>query len=507
MKGLEFTLKYNLSEIQSYEDQLSPWEPETFYQYTTRTGRWKSLKINPWVSSDLERNSRGVEPVVRPVLEMPVAHFTVRQELADEAKWTVRSRDYAATNFGYEQNTGTDAPGWGGLSFRRPPWCAGDPISGFENDLPAFEMNVLPGTIEAENYDYFVEGGESRVYHDTDDSNSGENYRTDEGVDIGLCSEGGYALTDMDQGEWMTYTCDVSEPGIYSLDVRYAAVNSSGTICFKTEASNLTEEVTLVSTGGLTSWATQTISDQIVLAQGVQAIRIYVGGADDSYTINNFSFSLVQANTAPVVSVLTPAHQDVFVEGESLTLSAAASDAEGAITKVQYYAGAILLGEVSEAPYSFTWKYLPKGTYSITAVAIDNDRAMTTSEEVNITVESNGKERVSLDLEPIADTYVHSGEMTTNYGSATSMVTKSDGSGDGRYIFLKFDLGEVKGAISSAELTLYRRSGSSEKRAALQVSDDSWTEEGVIWTNQPSLGEVMDEVFVVNSGTWDVSDL
>ena len=38
---------------------------------------------------------------------------------------------------------------------------AGDPISGFENGLPVYSMNVLPANIEAENYDHFpIDGKE-----------------------------------------------------------------------------------------------------------------------------------------------------------------------------------------------------------------------------------------------------------------------------------------------------------------------------------------------------------
>jgi len=66
-------------------------------------------------------------------------------------------------------------------------------------------MHVLPGTIEAENYDFFPINGQGRTYHDLSTGNSGGQYRND-GVDIGAVSTGGYALTDLDNGEWFTYT-------------------------------------------------------------------------------------------------------------------------------------------------------------------------------------------------------------------------------------------------------------------------------------------------------------
>ncbi len=46
------------------------------------------------------------------------------------------------------------------------------------------------------------------------------------------------------------------------------------------------------------------------------------------------------------------------------------------------------LTELTEAPYTFVWKDLVKGTYTITATATDNLNATTTSAPITFTVEN-----------------------------------------------------------------------------------------------------------------------
>jgi chitinase len=67
-------------------------------------------------------------------------------------------------------------------------------------------------------------------------------------------------------------------------------------------------------------------------------------------------------------------------------LAASASDPEGRLSAVRFYAGATLLATDSSAPYAFSWSSVPAGTYSLTAVAEDADGGRSTSAAVSITV-------------------------------------------------------------------------------------------------------------------------
>jgi hypothetical protein len=73
-------------------------------------------------------------------------------------------------------------------------------------------------------------------------------------------------------------------------------------------------------------------------------------------------------------------------------LRANASDSDGKITKVEWYANGEKVGEADAAPYMISWKDVSNGTYSITAKAYDNDGGIKTSAAGTIkAVSTSGK--------------------------------------------------------------------------------------------------------------------
>jgi hypothetical protein len=290
--GLEFYFRYNLSYEHVYSDQLTPWEPTVesgeFIQRLDQSGRWKSLKINPYeganiTAADLNRGQHNLNPIY----EMNLGHYRDRMNVdPSKYKWLERGFDVMTAALGVENDAnGVDHPGWGGMKFRRV--SPGDPIRGFSsNGLPIYSMNILPMTIEAENYDYFTVNGEEHTYHDLTSTNSGGQYRADEGVDITTCSEGGYALTDLEDGEWITYTVHVEEAGEYRLAVRYAGV-AEGAIRFSFGTQDVTGDVILPATGSTNTWATTTVAEHIPLSKGVQSLRVTISGASRAYNLQS----------------------------------------------------------------------------------------------------------------------------------------------------------------------------------------------------------------------------
>jgi hypothetical protein len=129
--------------------------------------------------------------------------------------------------------------------------------------------------IEAEN---FNQGGEGIGYRDTDSSNNGGKYRS-ENVDIEPCSESGYNIGWIDSGEWLEYTIDVKETGDYTLNLRIAREttgNSSLKVLFGPISQNLkdkTGNISVPCTNGWQNW--QTIKSPIIhLEKGIQLMRI-----------------------------------------------------------------------------------------------------------------------------------------------------------------------------------------------------------------------------------------
>src|SRR5262249_54495929 len=97
--------------------------------------------------------------------------------------------------------------------------------------------------------------------------------------------------------------------------------------------------------------------------------------------VNNSS-----GNQPPVVSITAPVNNSNFVSPANISFTVNASDPDGTITKVEYYNAGVKIGESTTAPFSFTWNNVGNGSYSVTAFAIDNGSAGTTSVPVNISV-------------------------------------------------------------------------------------------------------------------------
>jgi hypothetical protein len=90
-------------------------------------------------------------------------------------------------------------------------------------------------------------------------------------------------------------------------------------------------------------------------------------------------------NAPPHVSLTIPANNATYTAPASIIISADAFDADGSISKVQFFLGPTLLGTATSSPYAFTWSSVPPGTH-LTARATDNSNALTKSAAVTVTV-------------------------------------------------------------------------------------------------------------------------
>ncbi|WP_420151758.1 cellulase family glycosylhydrolase [Spirosoma sp.] len=94
------------------------------------------------------------------------------------------------------------------------------------------------------------------------------------------------------------------------------------------------------------------------------------------------------ANQAPIVSLTSPVTNATFTAPATVALTASASDSDGNVTKVEFYNGSAKIGESTGSPYQFSWNSVSAGTYTLTAKAIDDQNATSTSAAVTITVKT-----------------------------------------------------------------------------------------------------------------------
>ena len=79
----------------------------------------------------------------------------------------------------------------------------------------------------------------------------------------------------------------------------------------------------------------------------------------------------------PTIGFNTPtANQTITgTPNAAVVFDVSAAD-DGQVTQVAYFSGTNLLSTQTVAPFGFTWNNVSEGTYTVTAVATDND-AMT----------------------------------------------------------------------------------------------------------------------------------
>ena len=110
---------------------------------------------------------------------------------------------------------------------------------------------------------------------------------------------------------------------------------------------------------------------------------------DDSMTTSAAVSIGVSAptNQAPTVTILLPADGTSVLVGSEITIQAGASDPDGAITQVAFFAdGQPIAGCVdSTAPYQCNWA-AEAGTHTLTATATDDGNSVTRSDPITLIV-------------------------------------------------------------------------------------------------------------------------
>jgi hypothetical protein len=91
-------------------------------------------------------------------------------------------------------------------------------------------------------------------------------------------------------------------------------------------------------------------------------------------------------NVSPTVRITSPGNNATVNRLFGVTINATASDSDGTIIRVEFYAGNTLLGTDTAAPYSIFWRPASRGNFTLTARAYDDDGAATTSAPLNIRV-------------------------------------------------------------------------------------------------------------------------
>ncbi len=122
------------------------------------------------------------------------------------------------------------------------------------------------------------------------------------------------------------------------------------------------------------------------VAAGQYAITAKATDSQGAATTSAAIAVTVAANVPPTIGLTAPVHDAAYVAGTPIDLTATATDADGSITKVEFFDGPTLLGTVTQPPYTYRWSGAVTGSHAVTATATDNAGARTTSAAITLTI-------------------------------------------------------------------------------------------------------------------------
>ena len=132
---------------------------------------------------------------------------------------------------------------------------------------------------------------------------------------------------------------------------------------------------------------------------------------------------LATSNQPPLVNITSPAANATFAQGTPITIEAEASDSDGTIQQMEFFANNVALCSVTVAPYSCAFTPTALGSLTLTARATDNAGAITTSPAIAISVYPPLQPPVVVITNPIANATFGAGDPVV----ITADASDSDG--------------------------------------------------------------------------------
>ncbi len=315
-----------------------------------------------------------------------------------------------------------------------------------------------------------------------------ETFHAQSGIETDVCVEGGMAVTDITNGDYLSLRGVNLASGIVNLKARVAGA-PGGNIEVRLDSVDgpLIATITVPDTGGLEAWTTvSTPIDDDSLGGVHDLFFVFSGGAADEFLSFNW-WQFETDNPAATTLPAQPFNLSAALSPGQIRLTWAGDDtATGYRVKRSLNANGAYAEEIATVlGTAFTDTSVTNGLtyyYSVAAYnqAGSSPYSSSTSMEV-VTV-----------LAPEADAYVRGGgSAATNFGSDSTLAAKTDLNDPGftRISLLRFDVNGLQN-ISTATLHLTPETGSDEMSATQLdydlLTDDTWAENAVTWNNQPS---------------------
>lgn len=151
-------------------------------------------------------------------------------------------------------------------------------------------------------------------------------------------------------------------------------------------------------------------------------------------------------NQAPTVQLTAPSSGTTIIIDDAVSVTATASDSDGTVSKVDFFANGTLIGSDNTAPYSISWSTsgFGAGSYSLTAKATDNGAKSTTSSARSVSLVANQQPTIQI-------TSPSAGASYTTPATISLAATASDP--DGLISEVRFSSGGLIAADSTSPYT------------------------------------------------------
>jgi cytochrome c peroxidase len=130
-------------------------------------------------------------------------------------------------------------------------------------------------------------------------------------------------------------------------------------------------------------------SVSIPAATAARYVRVQLEGTSYFHVAEVEVLGKVISNSAPSVTIGSPASGVSAAAPANFLISASVSDADNNVSRVEFFEGTRKLGELAAAPYSFSWNAVPAGSYTIRVRATDSG-GLAGEASVNVTVTNSG---------------------------------------------------------------------------------------------------------------------
>jgi hypothetical protein len=236
-------------------------------------------------------------------------------------------------------------------------------------------------TVGTAYQDYVASGsGNLQVAFTNDSANNANDLEVDYVIIDGVT----YQAEDMpiNTGVYQNNSCGGSFSQIMNCDgyIQFPSVNQSMTIRARGITGNETMQANVVNPN--------------VERPALTWLReVYFGGTSGS--------------NPPSVVITSPSSGAIYSENTTFTITATASDSDGTIASVKFYANGNLISTDTTAPYQANYTIV-SGNVSLTAVATDNNALSTTSSAINVSTQ--GGSGSSMHVQSLTTSVVGAGQ-------------------------------------------------------------------------------------------------